>query len=286
MALFQLQCGEGEPGLLVLESWEREFSGVSAGFTTRLGGVSEDGCATLNCALHVTDDAGRVVENRRRIAAALGAQFDAWTCGEQVHGDRVAVVRRDEMGRGRLSAADAIEQADALITNEPGIWLTSFYADCVPLYFVDPVHRAVGLAHAGWRGTVAQIARKTVEAMGKAYGTKAEDVRTAIGPSIESCCYEVDDRVVSAVDDCLRAIGANVQEKSMAYHTAAEPGKFKLGLQEVNRQIMIKAGIVPTHIELCGICTGCRTDLFFSHRAERGNTGRMASWIGLDLRRK
>ncbi|MEF3305551.1 peptidoglycan editing factor PgeF [Paenibacillus sp. GYB003] len=282
MEPFRLTTTPGQPARLHIERWERDYPGLSAGFTTRLGGVSAGHYDSLNCALHVADSPEHVAENRKRLADALRVPLEAWTCGEQVHGRNVAVVRRSDRGRGLLAREDAIPDTDALITNEPGIWLTSFYADCVPLYVFDPVRGAVGLAHAGWKGTVLEIARHTVEAMSAAFGTKPVDVLAAIGPSIGPCCYEVDGRVIERIEDCLTGIGADAEARARVY-TPAEGGKAMLGLQELNRQIMIKAGILPMHIEMCGMCTGCRTDLFYSHRKENGSTGRMASWIGLRL---
>ncbi|PYI54565.1 peptidoglycan editing factor PgeF [Paenibacillus flagellatus] len=284
MASFRLTERPGEPAFFTIDRWEREYPFVTAGFTTRKGGVSGGSLASLNCALHVQDDPAHVVENRKRLASALHVPFEAWTCGEQVHGDVVTVVTKDERGRGRAEREDALPGTDALITDRPGVWLTSFYADCVPLYLFDPVRRAVGLAHAGWKGTVLEIAARTVEAMTKTFGSSPADVRAAIGPSIGDCCYEVDGHVIGRIDECLDRLGADESVRRTVYRPAEEPGKSMLNLQEMNRQIMIKAGILPTHIEICGMCTGCRTDLFFSHRKEKGSTGRMASWIGLDMR--
>lgn len=278
---FQLTRKPGEPAYVTIERWEREHPGISAGMTTRIGGVSGAPYETLNCALHIQDEPVDVIENRRRLGETLGWPFEAWTCGEQVHDRQVAVVTPADKGKGRESREDAFANTDAIVTNEPGIWLTSFYADCVPLYFFDPVRQAVGLAHAGWKGTVLRIAGETIRTMSEAYGTDPSDVMAAIGPSIGMCCYEVDDTVIARIDSCLDEIGAEPGVRSCVYRPGAENGKWMLSLQEMNRQIMIKAGILPTHIEICGMCTGCRTDLFFSHRKENGATGRMASWIGL-----
>ncbi|GAA3403971.1 peptidoglycan editing factor PgeF [Paenibacillus hodogayensis] len=282
MEPFQLTQRPGEPASLHITRWESGHPGLSAGFTTRLGGVSQAPYDSLNCALHIQDDPSVVADNRKRLAASLNVPFEAWTCGEQVHGCQVAVVARSDRGRGRLTREDAIPDTDALITNERGIWLTSFYADCVPLYFFDPVREAVGLAHAGWKGTVLQIARRTVEEMTRSFGTNPADVLAAVGPSIGPCCYEVDSTVTERIDECLTDIGADASMRE-AVCRPGRPGKTMLGLQQLNGQIMIKAGILPTHIEICEMCTGCRTDLFYSHRKERGKTGRMASWIGLAL---
>jgi hypothetical protein len=258
---FRQAGSEPKAALLHLEDWLGQF-GISAGFSTRHAG---------NVALHVGDDADAVCNRRRNVAAALGWPFEAWTCGEQVHGHHVHAVSSDEAGRGRLERETAFADTDALITNEPGILLVQFFADCVPLYFYDPKTGALGLAHAGWKGTVADIAGQTVRALSERYGVDASGLRAAIGPSIGPCCYEVDEVVLSQVrlttgtEHAIRPTG---------------PGKAMLDLKELNRHFMIKAGILPSHIEMTSWCTGCRTDLFFSHRKERGSTGRMMSWIG------
>lgn len=254
--------------LLRIADWDERFPWLSAGFTTRVGGVSAPPWASLNVGLHVGDDDGDVAENRRRVAEAAGFGFEAWTCAEQVHGCEVAVVRASEAGAGRLSRADAIPSKDALVTDAPGLMLNAFYADCVPLWFVDPANRAVGLAHAGWRGAVADVAGETVRAMARAFGTVPSDVHAAVGPSIRGCCYEVDD-----------AVAQHIPADSGALKRSASPGRYLLDLAIFNRQKLTEAGIMPNRIEINQYCTGCRTDLFFSHRRENGRTGRMTAWI-------
>jgi polyphenol oxidase len=279
----QRQVGEG-PSLFMLQAWMDNADGLTAGITGRTGGVSTEPWASLNCGLHVGDSPEAVIRNRERITEALGWPFEAWTSGEQVHSDAVYRVEREDRGRGRSSREHAIADTDALMTDEPGILLTSFYADCVPLFFHDPENGAVALAHAGWKGTVLEIARKTVENMTGAYGTDPARLRGAIGPSIGSCCYEVDEPVITRVKPLVQALcGASGAEPSTMIEPAAS-GKAMLNLKEINRQIMIKAGILPTNIELTTRCTGCRHDAFFSHRLEQGRTGRMASFIGIKSR--
>jgi hypothetical protein len=257
---------DGLPDRLRVAAW-RDMPGIVAGMSLRQGGVSPQPWASLNCALHVGDDPERVLENRRRLSLAAGFAPDAWTCAEQTHENRVRVVRADERGAGRLARENAFPATDAMITREEGILLASFHADCVPLYFVDPVNRAVGIAHAGWRGTALNVAGATIRAMKEAFGTRPADLRAAIGPSIGRCCYEVDETVVGRVGRTAAREKAN--------------GRFMLDLKEANRQFMIKEGLAPNNIEVSGLCTSCRTDLFFSHRAENGRTGRMAAFIGI-----
>lgn len=178
----------GEPQLFELERWTEEFPDLSAGITSRHGGASSAEWSSLNCALHINDNLDDVIHNRKQVARALGFSFERWTCAEQVHGNEVQRVTIQEAGRGNRSRETAFQGKDSLVTNEPGILLTAFFADCVPLFFVDPDTRAIGLAHAGWRGTTAEIARKTVEAMSRNYGSRPETLRAAIGPSIGPCC--------------------------------------------------------------------------------------------------
>lgn len=271
------------PRLLFIEAWRKQFPGVSAGFTSRRGGIGEEPYSSLNCALHVGENPATVIANRDSIARQLGFAPQAWTCGEQVHGNRVAIVKAEDRGRGFLNREAAFQDTDGLVTDVPGILLTSFYADCVPLYFIDPVQQVVGLAHAGWKGTVANIAAHMVEAMVEEYGSRREHLRAAIGPAIGSCCYEVDDVVMDQLIALESGMAGSGAWDGLVY-TKFGAGKWRLDLKQCNRQIMMKEGILPTHIECTTLCTSCHNDLFFSYRKEKGLTGRMASWIGLEKR--
>ncbi|WP_233531906.1 peptidoglycan editing factor PgeF [Paenibacillus alkalitolerans] len=260
--------------VLFLNEWMERFPWLSAGFTTRRGGVSREPWNTLNCALHVGDAPEDVAANRIRTASAAGFEFDAWTCAEQVHGSDIGIVTKEHRGAGKMSREDAIAAKDGLITKEPGIMLTAFFADCVPLWFVDPDHRAIGIAHAGWRGSVADVAGKTVEAMRSIFGSDPSRMAAAVGPSIGSCCYEVDDYVI----DQVKAAG---EISGDVFVPASVPGKYMLNLSKYNAKKIAKAGILANRIEITGYCTSCHTDLFFSHRKEGGKTGRMAAWIAI-----
>jgi YfiH family protein len=274
-----IQSAKG-PSLFLLSEWNNRHERLTAGFTGRDGGVSEAAWASLNMGLHVGDLDEAVIANRRLLTDAVGWPFEAWTCAEQVHGNRVQQVTVAEKGRGRATLGDVLKDCDAIMTDVPGVLLASFYADCVPLYFYDPEHDAIALAHAGWKGTVQQIASETIQAMASAFGTNPHALLAAIGPSIGGCCYEVDGPVINQVQQLLESLGLQGKEAETMLKTAGD-GKANLDLKEINRQIMIKAGILPIRIELTEWCTGCRRDLFFSHRKEGGMTGRMASWIGI-----
>ncbi len=268
-----------DPALFMLEPWH-SFDKITVGFTGRDGGTSQFPYESLNCAFHVDDDPGDVIINRHRIVETLGFPYHAWTCGEQVHSNHVEIVHLEDKGRGNIDRSSAFQNTDGLLTNVPGILLTSFYADCVPLYFYDPIKQVVGLAHAGWKGTVSKIASTMVDKMAQEYGSHAHDIRAAIGPSIGSCCYEVDDKVMLSVYDLEKDVMGN-NKYSASWYINKNNGKSMLNLKEMNRQIMMKAGIMPTHIECTSYCTSCRNDLFFSYRKDGGTTGRMASWLGL-----
>nr|WP_232510264.1 peptidoglycan editing factor PgeF [Paenibacillus crassostreae] len=263
----------------MLDPWQ-EFHSITVGFTGRSGGTSQPPYDSLNCAFHVNDDPIDVINNRQRIVDTLGFSLDSWTCGEQVHSNHIEKVNHIDIGRGKKDRSTAFQNTDGLLTNVPGVLLTSFYADCVPLYFLDPIKQVVGLAHAGWKGTVLQIAANMVDKMKQDYGSNINDIRAAIGPSIGACCYEVDDKVMSRVYELEKDTRGNNQHVTNWYQYK-DNGKSMLNLKEINRQIMMKAGILPTHIECTSWCTSCHHDLFFSYRKDGGVTGRMASWIGI-----
>ncbi len=278
-AFEHLQLAKG-PSLFLLPNWMVRNERLTVGFTGREGGSSEAPWSSLNMGLHVGDEDHSVIANRRALTDAIDWPFDAWTCAEQVHGNTVHQMIEEDRGRGRDSLGSVIKDCDAIMTDVPGVLLASFYADCVPLYFYDPEHDAVALAHAGWKGTVQEIAAVTIHAMEAAYGTNPKVLLAAIGPSIGSCCYEVDGPVINQVQQLLQGLGVKTETAETMLKLSGD-GKANLHLKEINRQIMIKAGILPIHIELTEWCTGCRRDLFFSHRKEGGLTGRMASWIGI-----
>lgn len=274
---------QDHPERFDLESWNSLLPELRAGFTGRRGGNGQSPYDSLNLAYHVGDDPEMVMENRRLLTKELGFSPEFWTCGEQVHGTKVAVVRENDRGKGYSDRSSAFQNTDGLVTNVQGVLLTSFYADCVPLYFLDPVNRVVGLAHAGWKGTVGRIAEAVIETMETEYGSQRSDILTAIGPSIGKCCYEVDDVVMSKVRDAITITeGAPIDPN--LFEPSCNEGRTMLNLKELNRIIMIEAGILPTHIECTTWCTSCHPDKFFSYRAQNGITGRMASFIGMKER--
>lgn len=267
------QMKEGQLSLTILP-WAERFPQLASGFSLRGGGVSIAPFAGLNVAAHVGDDPNHVRQNRNRLVKELGFAYESWTCATQIHGSDVWEVVAEDVGKGRLGQEDAISDADGLYTRLKGVLLASFYADCVPLYFFDPEHEVIGLAHAGWRGTVADIAGNMIRTWMDRFGSNPANIWAAIGPSIGRCCYEVDGLVASPVS-------ALLGKKTDGVLFPSKDNKWLLDLREANRLIMIEAGIPAAHIEVTEWCTSCHADLFFSYRRDKGKTGRMASFIGM-----
>lgn len=239
-------------------------------FTTRMGGVSEGIFATLNLSFNRGDDPEAVRENFRRVSEALGAQYGDFVFSDQTHTANVRRVTRADAGNG-LVREKSFFDTDGLITDEPGLVLSTFYADCVPLYFADPVHHAIGLSHSGWRGTVQQIGRVTVEAMGREFGSRPEDIICAIGPSICQDCYEVGAEVAMEFGNYS---GNGILE-------AKGNGKYQLDLWRANEIILRKAGVLPEHIAVTNICTCCNSTYLFSHRASKGRRGNLGAFLAI-----
>jgi YfiH family protein len=170
---------------------------------------------------------------------------------------------------------DVLTDIDGLITNEPGICLVTSYADCVPLFFLDPVHKSIGLSHSGWRGTVGKMGKVTLKRMWEAFGTRAEDVLAAIGPSICQDCYEVSEDVILAFS---KIYSSEVMDK-ICYGKGG--GKYQLDLWKANYEVFLEAGILPEHIAVTDICTCCNPTRLFSHRASHGLRGNLAAFLAL-----
>ena len=246
-----------------LEYLQAEEICVPHAFTTRLGGVSKGYLASLNLGMHRGDDTTNVEENFRILGNALDFRTENLVMTWQTHSDQVrAVTSSDHAGLDHRN----YPQCDALITDQPGTALWVFSADCTPILLHDPVTGAVGAAHAGWRGTAAAIAAKTVSAMVRAYGCKPEDIRAAIGPNIGQCCFQTD-------ADVPHAMIATYGKDALAF-IRKEEQKYYVNLKEMNALALRSVGV--THIEISTLCTACRQDLFWSHRKngdQRGSQG-------------
>ncbi|MCF0132861.1 MAG: peptidoglycan editing factor PgeF [Blautia sp.] len=243
-------------------------------FSTRLGGVSTGIYSSMNLSFGRGDDEEKVYENYRRFARAAGFAFDSIVTSQQTHTTNVRVVTEEDRGKGIVCPRD-YEEVDGLITNVPGLVLATFYADCVPLYFVDPVHKAVGLSHSGWRGTVSKMGEVTVRKMQETYGSKPEEMYAAIGPSICQNCYEVSEDVI------LQFAEAFQEEEQERLYYRKDNGKYQLNLWEANRMILQNAGILADRIAMPGICTCCNPEFLFSHRASQGKRGNLGAFLGI-----
>lgn len=245
-------------------------------FSTRIGGVSEGIFTSMNLSFTRGDKEEAVLENYRRMAKVLDCAVEDFVCSDQTHTTNIRLVTGDDRGKGVVRHKDYTD-IDGLITNEEGIMLATFYADCVPLYFVDPVNRAIGLAHSGWKGTVNRMGREMVHAMGKAFGTRQEDLLVAIGPSICQECYEIS---VDVAEQFMNAFPDAAVQKEILYETI--PGeKYHLNLQRTNAIIFEECGIPRKQISVTDICTCCNPDYLFSHRASQGKRGNLAAFLGL-----
>ena len=248
-----------------------EIKFINHAFTTRLGGVSEGEFTSMNTAFNRNDDSNRVTENYKRICGSAGFEFESLVASAQDHHTYVRAVTSKEKGIGIYRPRD-LESVDALITNEPGVTLVTYYADCTPLFFVDVKNRAIGLAHAGWRGTVGRIGEKVIEKMTALYGTDPKNVTCAVGPAISVCCYEVD-------EPCAANFLALTDLDTDKFVFEKGGGKYMLNLLEANKQILMAAGVQEKNITLSDLCTNCNSGLLWSHRATKGHRGTMSALL-------
>ena len=247
------------------------------GFSTRLGGVSKGIYSSMNLSFTRGDEEEAVLENYRRIADAIGFSMEGIVCSDQTHTVHIRQVTEADKGKGVLQKKDYTD-IDGLITNVPGITLTTFYADCVPLFFLDPVNKAAGLAHSGWRGTVGRMGEKMVRAMKDAFGSEPENLYAGIGPSICQDCYEVS---ADVADRFLEEFQGYEEDAGLLYKT--KPGKYQLNLWKANEIVLTEAGILREHISFPGICTCCNPEFLFSHRASQGKRGNLCAFLGVSV---
>lgn len=259
--------------------WYGTFTHFSAlaikhGISSRFGGGSKPPFHSLNVALHTGDCDESVIINRQLFCQGIGIHSEHIVTAQQLHTDHIAVVTQEAKGRGAGSYEDAIPNTDALITNVPGIPLMLFFADCVPVLIVDPVQRAIGAVHAGWRGTLEKIAQKTILSMQSNFGTKPEDCLVGIAPSIGPCCYVVDEIVINKLKKQFNNWEELIKE-------ANEKGKWYFDLWKANVHQLEEIGVKGSNVVTSGVCTACNHELFFSYRKENGATGRIGAVIVL-----
>ena len=247
---------------------------VHHGFSTRLGGVSQGCYASMNLSFTRGDDEAAVRENYHRIAKSIGVKCENMVLSQQTHTTNVRVVTEKDKGKGIVKPLDYTD-VDGMVTNIHGICLVTFYADCVPLYFVDPVQKAIGLSHSGWRGTVGKIGKETILKMEEQYGSDPKDILAAVGPSICKDCYEVS-------EDVILEFQKNFKErywKDLFYRK--ENGKYQLDLWKANEIIFKESGILPEHIAVTNVCTHCNSEILYSHRTSGDRRGNLAAFLAL-----
>jgi YfiH family protein len=245
----------------------KEVDFVIHAFCTRQGGVSEGPWASLNVSVREGDSIDQVRQNFERIATAFGISVSQFLLVQQVHRDGVWVID----GKTPLSGHDPPSEYDALVTDRPGLALCIKTADCVPVFLVDPVRRVIGAVHAGWKGTALQIVEEAVKEMVRQFGCRPEDLEAFIGPAIGSCCYEVDTGVYQAM--------ASQPAHGAFFYAGGRADRWMLDLPLANRHQLLRAGLLPEHIQTADLCTACHPELFFSHRAQGGDTGRQLNFI-------
>lgn len=241
---------------------------VNHGFSTRLGGVSKGGCSTMNISIHRGDDPQAVEENKKRIANAIGVTPESMVFTQQTHTTNVKRVEKKDCGC-------SFPETDGLVTNEQDVCLVTFYADCVPLYFLDPVKKAIGLSHSGWRGTVNNMAKSTIDVMRKEFGSQPEDILAAVGPSICQDCYEVSEDVIEEFKEKFD----KKHYRELFYKK--ENGKYQLNLWKANEIRLLEAGILPKNMAVTNVCTCCNPDVLFSHRVTGWNRGNLSAFLSL-----
>lgn len=247
---------------------------VRHGFSTRLGGASGGYFSSLNLSFDRGDDKEAVMENFRRIGRSLGVRCEDMVLSRQTHTTNVRVVTEEDRGKGIIKERDYTD-VDGLVTNIPGICLVTSYADCVPLYFVDPVRKVIGLSHSGWRGTVGKIGKKTVQVMQEKFASEPADILAAVGPSVCMDCYEVSSDVIGRFKE-------NFDEKFWGELFYEKPdGKYQLDLWKANELILLESGIVPEHIAITNVCTHCNSKILYSHRASGKKRGNLCGFLAL-----
>lgn len=247
---------------------------VIHGFSTRLGGVSTGIYESMNLNFNRGDKEEAVRENFKRFCNSLGVAPESMVFSDQIHEDVIRVVTKEDCGKGYNKESD-IKGIDGLITNEPGVTLVTSYADCVPLYFLDPVKSCIGLSHAGWRGTVKRIGPKTVKKMQEVFGCVPSDIIVGIGPSIGQCCFEVSEDVKIEVE---KATNHDIIDK---IKKNTDNGKYHIDLWALNAYLLEEAGIKAENIIRTDICTMCHSDILFSHRATNGQRGGLVAMMAL-----
>lgn len=254
----------GKVGYLTFKKFE-EYKFLSHAFSTRLGGVSKNELGSMNFYLSGSEKAENVEENYRIFCNALGYDRNKLVQSLQVHGDKIKVISNEDIINGNLNFSGF----DGFITDVPGVVLKTSHADCCPVYMFDPVKKVVGLAHAGWRGTVLKIAENLARNFTEKFGSQKDDLVCALGPCIGKCCFEVGEDVKNEFENLKLGM---LFEKN-------KNGKFNIDIKETNKRILENFGVPFENIIKSDICSCCNKDWLFSHRATQGKRGNNGAFI-------
>lgn len=252
-----------------------KFIDITYGFSTRYGGVSKEHLSSMNLSFSRGDDEQNVLLNHKIFSKAVGYDYKKLVLSDQVHDVKIKHVTEADCGKGIIKDSD-IKGIDGLVTNKKGIPLMTFYADCVPLLFYDPVKKVVATAHSGWKGTVNKIGAVMINEMVSKYDCQPEDIYCAIAPSICMSCYEISEDVATEFKNSysLDIYNDIIIDKS--------DGKFQLDLHKACYYNFIEAGILKNHISMPDLCTCCNSEFLFSHRKTNGKRGNLAAVIMLN----
>ncbi len=256
---------------LTFPSFEK-YDNLRHGFSTRLGGVSDGIYKSMNLNFNKGDKVKNVRQNFEIISKAIGVDIKSLVAAAQTHSTNIRKVTIKEKGIGIYRSKD-LNDIDGLITNEKNITLVTYYADCVPIYFYDDKNKVIALAHAGWRGTVNKIAEKMIYKMTNEFNSDVKNIKTAIGPSIGPCCFEVDSTVASEFHKKLESF------KPHEFISKKDNGKYYIDLWLANRKMLESSGILPENVEVADVCTSCNDGLLISHRKTKGQRGGMAAML-------
>lgn len=245
---------------------------IKHGFSTRFGGVSEGHYRWMNLSFSSGDEEGKVLQNFQNFADAFGVDLDSMVLSDQDHGVNIRRVDESDRGKGIIKNKD-YQSVDGLVTKERGITLITQHADCVPLFFADAKNKVVGMTHSGWRGTWGGIAKKTVTRMKEEYDSKAEDLYVGIGPSIGPCCFEVENDVLEKLREITEWTEYDVVVQG--------EGKYRVDLWQLNRRMLMSAGVPDDQIYVTDLCTQCHPEIFFSHRVHGNQRGSLAGMISI-----
>ncbi|MDF2608296.1 MAG: laccase [Bacillales bacterium] len=263
-----------ESNYLTLKQFPFNNNSLVIGFSTRKGGFSKGHFNTNNLGLHVEDSYDSVIHNRNEFANNIRFPLSKWVCVDQVHGNNITKINKSHIGKGSIKYSDNVGKYDAMYTFDSNILLTTFYADCVPIYFYVPNKKCIALAHAGWKGTSLGIGINLVNKLNADENILPDEIYAVIGPSIGSCCYEVNKEVIDSIN---KMFVAPVYQE---FYNVIDKNKYKLDLKLANKLLLMQSGIKEENILSTEYCTSCTNDLFYSYRRDKNNTGRMMSFIG------